>query len=92
MQIGDAFILGMEEYEYQAAINEKNYKLLGEYLYFVQKLSSNDYAFRRHVESKYEEKQTNKDDGRFIRIRSIDKYENYNPHKVKITLLGEIFP
>ncbi len=92
MQIGDAFILGMEELEYHQAIEEKNYKLLSDYLYFVQNLSSSNYRFRRHVEAKYDTTQMNKDDKRFYNIKSIGALLRLNPHKIKISILGDILP
>lgn len=92
MQIGDAFILGMDEEEYQRAKEEKDYALLGEYLYFVQNLSSNDYVFRRHVESQYDASQANKDDTRFYRIRSIGALNKLKPQKITISILGELLP
>ncbi|MBQ7421460.1 MAG: type II CRISPR RNA-guided endonuclease Cas9 [Alloprevotella sp.] len=91
MQIGDAFILGMEEEEYLSALREKNYALLGEYLYFVQNLSASVYRFRRHTESQFDITQLNKKDKRFYNIQSLSSLYNLNPHKVKITILGEIF-
>ena len=89
MQIGDAFILGMEEDEYQHAMADKDYALLGGYLYFVQNLSGGDYMFRRHVESQYNRDQVNQADMRFYR-KGVSAFFYLNPHKVKITILGEI--
>ena len=90
LQIGDAFILGMEEDECQRAMAEKDYALLSEFLYFVQNLSSSNYRFRRHVEAQYDIKQMNKDDRRFYNIQSIGALYKLNPHRISITILGEI--
>lgn len=90
MQIGDAFILGMEEDEYLQAVKDKNYKLLSEYLYFVQNLSSSNYRFRRHVEAKFDIAQMNKEDKRFYNIKSIGSLQSLHPHHVRVNLLGEI--
>ncbi len=92
MQIGEAFIMGLEEADYQEAIAEKNIKVLAEHLYFVQNLSSSNYRLRRHVESSYDITGMNKEDQRFLNIKSIGALFNYNPHKVKITVLGDIIP
>ena len=92
LQIGEAFIMGMEESEYQRAMEEKDMHALGEHLYFVQNLTIGNYRLRRHVESKYDTNDMNKKDLRFLNIQSIGVFFNYNPHKVKITVLGEINP
>lgn len=92
MQIGEAFIMGMDEADYQRAIEEKDMKALEAHLYYVQNLSSSNYRFRRHVESSYDITGMNKDDQRFLNIKSITALFNYNPHKVKITVLGDILP
>ena len=90
LQIGEAFVMGMEEDDFQSAIENKDMKELGNHLYFVQNLSSNNYRFRRHVESSYDITRMNKEDKRFLNIQSIGAFLNYHPHKVKVTVLGEI--
>jgi len=92
LQIGEAFVMGMEESDYQKAIEEGNKQVLAEHLYFVQNLSSSNYRLRRHVESSYDITGMNKEDQRFLNIKSIGALFNYNPHKVKITVLGDIIP
>ncbi|MBR1916555.1 MAG: type II CRISPR RNA-guided endonuclease Cas9 [Bacteroidaceae bacterium] len=89
MQIGDAFILGMEEDEYLRAIKDKDYTLLSEYLYFVQNLSEGDYTFRRHVESKYDKSQVNKEGHRFLR-KGKEALMQLIPHKIHISIMGDI--
>lgn len=91
MQIGEAFVMGMDEVDFQRAIEEKDMRTLADHLYFVQNLSSGDYRFRRHVEAMYDKDDMNKEDLRFLRIRKIQEMFNYNPHKVKLTVLGNIF-
>lgn len=92
MQIGEAFIMGMEENDFERALEEKDTKTLAEHLYFVQNLSSSNYRLRRHVESSYDITGMNKEDQRFLNIKSIGALFNYTPHKVKITVLGDIIP
>ena len=92
LQIGEALIMGMEEADYQKAIEEKNMLALAEHLYFVQNISIGNYRLRRHVETSYDVKDMNKEDLRFLNIASIAALFNYNPHKVKITVLGDIIP
>lgn len=90
LQIGEAFIMGMEEADYQKALEEKDMQVLAEHLYFVQSISSSDYRFRRHVEAQYDTNDINKEDLRFLRIRNIQALFDYNPQKVKVTVLGNI--
>lgn len=90
LQIGEAFIMGMEDADYQKALEEKDMRTLAEYLYFVQNISSNNYRLRRHVESSFDTTDMNKEDLRFLNIKSISSFFNNNPHKVKISVLGDI--
>ena len=90
LQKGEAIIMGLEEMDYQRAILAKDMRTLCNHLFYVQSASSRDYRFRRHVEAKYDTKDINKDDMRFLRIRTIDELFKINPHKVKVTVLGDI--
>lgn len=90
LQIGEAFIMGMDEADYQKAKEEKDMQKIAEHLYFVQNISSNNYRFRRHVESSFDTNDMNKEDQRFYNIKSIGSFFNSNPHRVKITVLGDI--
>ena len=90
LQIGEAFIMGMEDADYQKALEKKDMRSLAEHLYFVQNISSNNYRMRRHVESSFDIKDMNKEDKRFLNIQTIGSFFNSNPHKVKITILGDI--
>lgn len=90
LQKGEAIIMGLEEMDYQRAILAKDMRTLCNHLFYVQSASSRDYRFRRHVEAKYDTKDINKDDKRFLRIRTIDELFINNPHKVKVTVLGDI--
>lgn len=90
LQIGEAVILGLEEAAYQKAIDSNDMHTLSNHLYFVQSASLSDYRFRRHVESQYDTNDINKEDMRFLRIRSIQDIFNYNPHKANLTILGDI--
>ena len=90
LQKGEAIIMGLEEMDYQRAILAKDMRTLCNHLFYVQSASSRDYRFRRHVEVKYDTKDINKDDMRFLRIRTINELFKINPHKVKVTVLGDI--
>ncbi len=90
LQIGEAFIMGLEDADYQKALDEKDMQSLANHLYFVQSISSCDYRFRRHVEAQYDTNDINKEDLRFLRIRNLQALFEFNPQKVKVTVLGNI--
>ena len=90
LQKGEAVVMGLEEMDYQRALEKKDMKTLCDHLFYVQSASSHDYRFRRHVESSFDKKHMNKEDQRFLNIKSIGSFFNSNPHKVKITILGDI--
>ena len=86
MQQNEMFILGMEEDEVKFAIESKDYKLLSEHLYRVQKLSSSDYNFIHHLETDVQKKTMSK------RIASLKGLFALKPFKVRIDCLGNIIP
>ena len=47
---------------------------------------------RRHVETSFDTTDMNKEDQRFLNIKSVRALFDYSPHKVKISVLGEIIP
>ncbi|MBR1630309.1 MAG: type II CRISPR RNA-guided endonuclease Cas9 [Paludibacteraceae bacterium] len=97
MQQDEMFILGMSEEAYQDAMSSHDYSTLNKHLYRVQKISSNFYVFRHHIETSVDDKYDGKKDEKlsmqmkkFIRAASIDALLRQNPHKVSINVLGEI--
>ena len=84
--------MGMEDADYGRALEGKDMQSLAEHLYFVQNISSNNYRLRRHVESSFDTTDMNKEDQRFLNISSLDALFRINPHKVKLTVLGDIIP
>ena len=74
----------------------QDYALLNKYLYRLQKLSKSDYSFRYHTETSVEDKYDGKPNlklsmqmGKLKRV-SIKSLLGLNPHKVHISVLGEI--
>ena len=96
LQQNEMFILGMNEEDYRYAMDQQDYALLNKYLYRVQKLSKGDYNFRYHTETSVEDKydgklnlELSRQMGKLKRV-SIKSLLGLNPHKVHISVLGEI--
>ena len=91
LRMNDMFLIGMKDEEIEAAIEGEDYPTLSRYLYRVQKLSSMYYVFRYHLETEVkDEKNTSGEIPKFYRIKSLGRYQELNPRKVKIDLLGRI--
>lgn len=97
MQQNEMFILGMPDEFYADALENRYYALLGKYLYRVQKIASKNYCFRLHTETSVDDKYDGKKNemlskqmGKVKIIQSIGVLDGLNPHKVKISLTGEI--
>lgn len=102
MQQNEMFVLGMDDESYRAAMAERDYAALGRYLYRVQKLSENDYVFRRHYETRSDDNYRNENGkeeknrqksilrGALYRIQSIDRLNGLKPHKVNVGVTGKI--
>ncbi|MBX2902599.1 MAG: type II CRISPR RNA-guided endonuclease Cas9 [Chitinophagales bacterium] len=96
LQQNEMFVLGLNEEEIQHALSTNNKRLLNQHLYRVQKISSNEYVFRHHLEtsvakdaSKDVEK-AKQDSKRYYNIKSIGSFEKLNPRKVRVSNLGEV--
>ena len=98
MQENEMFVLGMEEDEFNDAIEAQDYNALNKHLYRVQKLSHADYTFRYHTETKVDDKYEGVENGRnasmslksLVPIRSFNSLFALFPHKVKIDIMGRI--
>lgn len=84
------FILGLSDEDFQKAMDDKDYKTLGGFLYRVQKIASSDYWFRRHNETEIIDTEDAKAAKRFVRIQSIKALLKLNLRNVKISLAGDI--
>lgn len=91
LQQNEMFVLGMTEEEWNDAIESKKYQIICKNIYKTQKLSSLEYCFTigTYAQS-YDSKYANKKDKRFLRIKSINSFFNLNPHKVRISVLGDL--
>ena len=83
------FVMGLTNEVYEKAIAEKDYALLNQHLYRVQKLTSNDYFFRYHLETKLDDSKDAKIIGKVIRT-STKAFCLSIPHKVKVSVLGKL--
>lgn len=91
LQKNETFVLGMDEDEFHDAIKQRNYQKLNNYLYRVQNISSLTYRFSLSTTAeKFEQAKANKEDRRFLSIRSIKTFFELNPYKIKVNVLGEI--
>ena len=97
MQENEMFVLGMEEDEFNDAIEAQDYAALNKHLYRVQKISHADYWFRYHTETTVDDKyndvknpQLSFDMGKAFDIRSCKSLFALFPHKVKIDIMGRI--
>lgn len=91
LQQNEMFVLGMSEEEWDDAIQTKDYKILCKHLYKVQSLSNSQYLFTLNtITSPFNHYDANNEDKRFIRSKSISSLFALHPHKVRISLLGDI--
>ncbi len=88
LQINDTFLLGLAEDEVDW--DNLNKTFIQKHLYRVQKFTSGDYYFRKHIESKLDGKLGES----YEYIKGFGKgktgWQTFNPIKVKITPTGKI--
>lgn len=96
MQVNEMFVIGLNDEEFNNAIETKDYRLLNKHLYRTQKFSKSFYVFRYHTETSVDDKydgvkndKLSMDIKKFVRICSPAGMTN-NVHKVKVNILGEI--
>ncbi len=90
MQRGNMFILGLSEDQINDAIATNDTKTLSQHLYRVQKLSYNDYCFRFHTDTTSDDSKDSINMKKYIRAKSYSTLAALNPHKVNVTVLGDI--
>ena len=97
LQANEIFILGMEDGDFEMAMQNKDYQLLNKYLYRVQKIATKNYAFRHHIETSVDDKYDgvkkellSKQMKKLKITQSFDALFAQHPHKVRVNLLGEI--
>ena len=97
LQANEMFILGLEDGDFEMAMENKDYQLLNKHLYRVQKIGSKDYSFRHHIETSVDDKydgvqnrQLSAKMKKLQRFNSLGAFKAQHPHKVRVNLLGEI--
>ena len=97
LQSNEMFILGMSDEEFHDAIRENNTTLLSKHLYRVQKIASQYYVFRHHLETTVDDKYSgvkneklSADLGKFIRAASFGAFFILNPRKIRVDNLGNV--
>jgi CRISPR-associated endonuclease Csn1 len=90
LQQNEYFVLGMNDEEWKDALRKKDLPAISEKSYRVQSISSNDYWFFHHLETKVEKTAEAKSAKRHYRTKSIGAFYDLKPRKVHITLLGEL--
>lgn len=91
MQQNEMFVLEMTQGDVKVAIENSNYKKISEHLYRINSISTSDYCFYHHLETKKDIKNADsKASKRFFRIKSMKALFSLNPVKVKIDCLGNI--
>jgi len=91
------FVLGLEDADFDLAMQQRDFATLNQHLYRVQKIGTKDYSFRYHTETSVDDKYNGQTNlplsmslNKLKRVRSFDAYWNLHPHKVKVNILGEI--
>ena len=69
-------------------MDPKNYAVVSENMFRVQKMSSKDYSFRHHLETSVEDKSLKTKDVVWKRITAIDKLKGVV--KVRVNHIGQI--
>lgn len=91
LQQDEMVLIGLSDEELQRAFEARDYRMLSEHLYRVQKVSSLYYVFRYHLETSVaDDKNTTGRVPKFHRIVSFKSYEEKNVCKVRVDLLGRI--
>lgn len=90
LQRNEMFVLGMSDDEWNDALTSRDSAAINRHLYRVWKLGSNDYNFKFHTDTTAKTEPGDKEMKMFYRVGSIKAFQALNPHKIKVSLLGEI--
>lgn len=97
LQVNEMFVLGLSDDEFNDAMRNNDKATICKHLYRVQKISSKIYNFRLHIETSVDDVYNGKKNetlsinmGKSIRISSLNGFMKLTPHKITISLLGEL--
>ena len=90
LQQNEMFVLGMDDDAFKDAVQEEDYASISKYLYRVQSISESDYWFRLHIETQNDKTSSAKLAGKYHRIKSLKAFYELHPHKVHISMIGQI--
>lgn len=97
MQQNEMFVFNLTKEKLTEVISKKEYGSISNNIYRLQKVATNNYYFRHHLETKVDNKINGvknemlfKQTRRIILIQSLDSYFKINPIKVMVNNLGEV--
>lgn len=90
LQRNEMIVLGMSDDEWNDAIDAKNRAAINRHLFRVWKIGSRDYNFKFHADTTAKIEEGDREMKMFYRISSVDSLIALNPHKIRVTILGEI--
>jgi CRISPR-associated endonuclease Csn1 len=94
LQKDEMFVFRMGREALEKALLDGYYDLISNNLYRVQKISSGDYYFRHHLETRLEKDNIEFNQfvsiGKVIRIKSLSKFINQKPIKIRLNSLGMV--
>ncbi len=97
MQQNELFVFNLTKNKIEELLSQREYSSISSNIYRLQKVSTNNYYFRHHLETKVDNKINGvknemlfKKMRRIILIQSLEAYFKYNPVKIKVSNLGEI--
>lgn len=92
MKMGDMYVVGLSDEQFNDAIRDYDMKTLSNHLYRVQNLSLDYYVFRLHTWTSVDAKNANQDMSMkaLYRIQSDSAWKSANPIKVRVDQLGNI--
>lgn len=90
MQQNEMFVLGMDHEDVRNAIKKKEYSVLSDNLYRVQKIAAGNYMFRHHLETQIIDDNNARISRRFVNVQSLNRLFAEKPYKVRLNVIGNI--
>ncbi|HRT80197.1 MAG TPA: type II CRISPR RNA-guided endonuclease Cas9 [Bacteroidales bacterium] len=90
MQQNEMFLFGFSEDEIIKYLEDKEYSILSNNLYRVQKISTRNYVFRHHIETSLKDDNISKEMRKFYLFQSLKAFLSAKPLKVYVDALGNM--